>query len=432
MPGLRGNRAWKLLWFGQAVSIVGDFVFTTTIVLWIGTVIAKGQGWAPAAVSGVLMASAVPAIVVGPVAGVFVDRWDRRRIMLTADACRALLVAALLPLAWPSVADHLGVRAKLTLIYVAVAAASCFAQFFGPSRFAVLYAVVGKDDAARASGIFQATGSTAGIIGPPLAAPLLFVFGVQWALVINALSFVVSFATIAMIRVPAPTDGQSRPKAPFLSEFRDGLRFFATNKVLVALTIGAVVATLGAGMVNALNVFFVTHNLHVAVKWYGSMGAADATGSVLGALALGWLSARIGTRRIFWGGLVGCGILLIVYSRMDLLVPALLVLVGIGVVVGAVNAAISPLLFEATPQEMIGRVASVLNPLIQVASITAMATSGILASTVLRNTHASVAGMTFGPYDTIFGFGGLFFIAGGLAAIRPLRTSARREAVLQS
>jgi MFS family permease len=75
-------------------------------VLWIGTVIAKGQSWAPAAVSGVLIAAAVPAIVVGPVAGVFVDRWDHRRIMLVSEVGRGILVLALLPLAWPSVAGR--------------------------------------------------------------------------------------------------------------------------------------------------------------------------------------------------------------------------------------------------------------------------------------------------------------------------------------
>lgn len=432
MPGLRRNRAWKLLWSGQAVSIVGDYVFQTTIVLWIGTVIARGQSWAPVAVSGVLMAAAGPAIVIGPAAGVFVDRWDRRRIMLTSDACRAVLVAALLPLAWPSVADHLHVAARLTLIYLVVAAASCFSQFFNPARFAVIFAVVDKEDVPKASGLLQATASMAGIVGPPLAAPLLFVAGIQWALVINALSFAFSFATIAAIRIPAVAHAGAAAGGRFFSEFREGLRFFATNKVLVALAVGAIIATLGAGAINALNVFFVTHNLHVAAKWYGTMGAADGTGAVLGALAAGWLAARIGSRRIFWGGLVVSGVLIIAYSRMTLLVPALVALVGVGLVVGAINAAISPLLLEATPQEMLGRVVAVVNPLTQVASITALAASGILASTVLRNMHVVAGGMTFGPYDTIFGISGLFFIAGGIAAIRPLRTSARREAVLQS
>ena len=96
-PGLRGNRNWLLLWLGQSVSITGDYVFDTTVVLWIATVIAKGQPWAPAAVGGVLIAAAVPALLVGPFAGVYVDRWDRHRTMLVADACRAALACSRSP-----------------------------------------------------------------------------------------------------------------------------------------------------------------------------------------------------------------------------------------------------------------------------------------------------------------------------------------------
>jgi len=331
------------------------------------------------------------------------------------------------------VSGHLSRGASLTLIYAVVVAASCFSQFFNPARFAVLFAVVDSADVARASGVLQATGSMAGIVGPPLAAPLLFVFGVQWALIINALSFGVSFATIAAVRLPAAAGSHGAGPAHFGAEFRAGLRFFATNKVLIALALGAVVATLGAGAINALNVFFVTHNLHVAAKWYGTLGAADGTGAVLGALAAGWIATRITSQRVFWAGLVGCGILVIVYSRMDALVAAIVVLVLIGVVIGAVNAAISPLLLAVTPQEMLGRVIAVLNPMQQVASLTALAASGILASTALRGMHVVVAGMTFGPYDTIFGIAGLFFIGGGLAAIRPLRASPQLAgAVAQS
>jgi MFS family permease len=71
-------------------------VFLITVMLWIATEIANGPPWAPAAVSGALIASAGPALVIGPFAGVWVDRWNRRRIMLTADAARFVLIACLL------------------------------------------------------------------------------------------------------------------------------------------------------------------------------------------------------------------------------------------------------------------------------------------------------------------------------------------------
>jgi MFS family permease len=158
MAGLRSNRSWTLLLTGGTVSSVGDYVFNTTVVLWIGTVIAKGQSWAPAAVSGVLLAAAIPAIFVGPAAGVFVDRWNRRRIMLVGDACRTVLTLALLPLAWPSVTGHISRSAELIAIYAVLVAASCFSQFFNPAKFAVLFSMVDEADRARAGGVAMSTG----------------------------------------------------------------------------------------------------------------------------------------------------------------------------------------------------------------------------------------------------------------------------------
>jgi MFS family permease len=421
MSGLRANRSWSLLLTGGTISAVGDFVFDTTMVLWIGTVIAKGQSWAPAAVSGVLIAVAVPAIVIGPVAGVFVDRWDHRRIMLVSEVGRGILVLALLPLAWPSVADRVGRPTELTLIYLVLVSVSCFSQFAGPARFTLLFAVVDEADRAQASGLTMASQALAGIVGPPLAAPLLFVTGVQWALVINAASYAVSFVTIFLLKRPAEEEVPRQAHDSFLREFRAGLRFFASSRVLIAMAIGVVIATLGTGVMNSLNVFFVTNNLHVASKWYGTLGAADGIGAVLGAAATGIVAARIAPKRIFWGGLMITGILVVGYSRMTVLIAAIVLLALVGLVVGTLNGAIQPLVLEATPPSMLGRVVAVINPLQQIATVLATAVAGLLASTVLHGLHASFAGMTFGPYDTLFSVAGLLFIAGGLASIPLLR-----------
>src|SRR5579885_2288719 len=104
------NRDFGLLWGGQSISNVGDFVFDTTLILWIATIIAGGQTWAPLAVSGVLVATAVPIFLIGPIAGVFVDRWNKRQTMLAMDATRAILIALLLPVALgkPSIFWQLG------------------------------------------------------------------------------------------------------------------------------------------------------------------------------------------------------------------------------------------------------------------------------------------------------------------------------------
>jgi MFS family permease len=88
-PGIWQSRNRRLFWAGGAVSVMGDFVFTVSVMLWVVKVISRHQTWAPAAASGVLIAAAILAVVIGPFCGVFVDRWDRRRTMLVADAARS-------------------------------------------------------------------------------------------------------------------------------------------------------------------------------------------------------------------------------------------------------------------------------------------------------------------------------------------------------
>src|SRR5438105_15235444 len=72
------NRNYAKLWYGQAVSAIGDTVFGTTLVLWVSQVLARGVSWAPAAVSGILLAARAAVALVGPVGGVFVDRCNRK------------------------------------------------------------------------------------------------------------------------------------------------------------------------------------------------------------------------------------------------------------------------------------------------------------------------------------------------------------------
>src|SRR5262245_29685487 len=105
------------------------------MVLWVGTVLAAGQPWAPLAVSGVLIAVLAPVLLIGPFAGVFVDRWDRRRTMLRADLARAGLVGSLVVLVLLP-AGTVPVSGQLAVGYAVVALASVAAQFFNPARFA--------------------------------------------------------------------------------------------------------------------------------------------------------------------------------------------------------------------------------------------------------------------------------------------------------
>ena len=417
ISGLRRNANWHRLWLAQAISLTGDSVFDITVMLWVAVVLAGGRPWAPAAASGVLIAAAVPVLAVGPVAGVWIDRWDKRRIMMTADAARAAVIAALLLVTVPG--NGLPVPLSLTAAYVVVAAESALAQFFNPARLALLGLVVAPSDRPRAGGHLQATAGAAAIIGPPIAAPMLFAAGIRWAIVIDAASFALSFAAISRIRLTAqPAEPGSR--TGFRREFTAGLRFFITNPALVAMTAGVMICTLGTGALNALEVFFIRDNLHATASWLGTFAAVIGADAIAGALAGGWAGSRIGPGRVFWIGMVTGGMLLLAYSRLTQITPALAILAAAGFMFGAINAAASPLLLALIPRNMMGRAMSVFNPLQQVAGITSLAAAGILAGTVLRGYRADIAGLTLGPISTIFGISALLIIAAGVVMIRPL------------
>lgn len=390
-------------------------MFEITMLLWVSTSIARGQSWAPAAGSGVVVAAAAPALVVGPLAGVFVDRWNRRRTMMAADAFRVILIASLLGA--PAVGQAAGRAAELACAYAVVALESAAAQFFNPSRLAMLGKIVTSDDQrAKASGLLQAASGISSIVGPAAGAAL-FASGVGWSVLIDSASFAVSFLAIRGICPSLFESEESNAPAPhFWRELAEGGRFFASNRALMALCGGVVVATMGTGALNALEVFFVTDNLHVAGSWLGLIAAATGVGAIAGALAGGWIASRIDARRLFSGGLVCGGIFLVAFSRTDDLIAAACVAAITGIAFGVLNVSVPVLLLGGVPQNMIGRVMAIFGPAQQVSAIISTAVVGFLASSVLRSLNVRFAGIRFGPIDTIFGVSALLIVLAGCLA----------------
>lgn len=431
------------LWFGQAVSSLGDMVFSTTLMLWVATVLAGEETWAPAAVSGVLVAGGTAVLVVGPIAGVFVDRWDKRRIMLGTEVLRGGLVALLTAVAFLPT-DALPAGVWLALVYGTVLLLHAAARFFAPARFTIIADLLkGDADRARAAGITQATSQTALILGPPLAAPLFFTLGVQWALLFNALSYLVSYLAIRSVRIPPPPKASPRqgpsPKEPaaegggaqdspadaapagsrrsgVLTEFVAGLRFFGRSRFLVALLVFAVIGQFGVGALNTLNIFFTTGNLNMPAHLYGYVGMAIGAGGIIGALCAGRVVQWIGARRTTWTGLLVSGVLLIAYSRQSTLLGGLALLVLFTIPITMLNTAMAPLLLTAASPAFRGRVVAVFQPMTQVASMLAAALSGWLAGAVLPGFESSVAGLRFGPVDMILAVAGLVVLLSGFYA----------------
>lgn len=421
--GLFINRNFALLWTGGAISVFGDGIFDTSLVVWISVFLAAHQSWAPLAVSGVLLAMLVPTFVFGPIAGVFVDRWDKRRTMLWMDAIRAVLIALLL-LATNSVplpflpGGSMPLTGQLAAIYTVVFLTSLCTQFFSPARMALLGDIVPDSHRAHASGMTQVTPGLAMIIAPPLAPILLLAVGAQVALLINALSFVCSFLLLLVMRTPKAASSHETGESPhMLHEFVAGLRFSLQNRVVLTLIITASLVMFGASALNALDIFFVLNNLHASVNLYGFLTTAQGVGAILGAILAGMFARRIGLVRTLTGSLLAVGIGILIYSRLTSFVPALIVITFIGIFMAALNIAVGPLLLRVTPRAYIGRVMATLNPTSALIQVLGTILAGYLSSNILLNLHVQTLGMTFGPTDTIFTAGAVLILLGAAYAM---------------
>jgi MFS family permease len=417
--GLRHNRNWRRLWLGQSISASGDFVFGVTILMWIAGLCA-GQAWAPMAASGALVAAAVPVLVLGPLGGVCADRRDPRRMMLAADAARAVLIAGLL--AAPVLRHRLPLGATLALIYALMAAASCFSQFAYPARLSIIARIVPAADQPTASGQLQAAQGLAQVLSPTFAI-LLSLLGIQWALIFDAATYLVSFLCIRALRLPATPPPAAPRTAPtgLGRDFRAGLRFAAGSRSIRALAAGAVVTAAGMGAVNALAVFFVRVNLHAPASWLGIVAAAIGAGMIAGALLAGRAAAAAGPVRVYWLSLLGCGLSLLAFSRTRTVPLAIGAAVPLGLSLAMLASMFTPLLLKLTPQAMIGRVSAVITSVQVLAGIAGIAGAGLAAGTVMPRFHAEIAGVTLGPYDTIYLIAGLLLCTAAPASARLLR-----------
>ncbi len=190
----------------------------------------------------------------------------------------------------------------------------------------------------------------------------------------------------------------------------------------MALGITGVLIVLGAGALNALDVFFVTQNLHTQVSLYGFLGSALGCGLIAGSVLAALFAQRIGVTKTFWLSVMGWGVVALVYARLTSFFPAVVVLFFLGVMNAVFNATAAPLIIQSTSRNFIGRVMAVFNPLFSLVGMFSVAIAGYLDSTVLHNFHTRLLGISLGPIDTIFTGTGILAILGGLYAMVSLHS----------
>jgi MFS family permease len=420
------SRDYRKVLAAQAASSIGDQLTLTTLMLWTATILFHGSSAAPEAVAALLVVAGATTMIAGPIAGVYVDRWDRRKVMLCADASRAVAVAGLVAVS--AAAGHSHAGRTLVIACLLIACVEVGNRFFFPSRMAYIADIVPDPvNRARAASYGQTVEAFALIVGPPLAAPLLFAFGPEWGFAADGLSYVLSYLLIRSIkRARIETKhGEAEVASSFWRDLSAGYRLILGDRMLTTVIITIIVVALGTGSSGALEVFFISANLHVRSVNYGWLAMVFGSGMIAGALAGVRVGSRIGYTRMMSSGLLAVGVCMAWYAKLGSFGAGLLMTLLTGIFVGLLTSSLGPILLEQVPNEFLGRVNSAIGPAQQLASVAAVLCAGWLVSGPLAGHHFHVMSVSFGPLDTVMMAGGLLIMGSGIYAVFSLEAHDR-------
>lgn len=294
--GLWHHRDFLRFWAAQSVSQVGSQVSLLALPL----IAALTLHASPFAVGMLAAAGQAPLLLVGLVAGAWVDRRHRRPVMVIADVGRA---ATLLVIPIAAALDAL----SMGLLYAVAFVAGTLTVFFDVAYLSYLPSLVGRDDLVEANGKLEASSSVAQVTGPGLGGLLVALLTAPFAVLVDAASFLASAIFLSRIRAaePVPTPAHERPGV--IHEIREGLRHVLHQRVLRALVGCSAVTNLFGYAFLAVYVLYMVENLGLGSTAIGLVFATGGVGAFIGAMLAGPVARCIGTGWALIGAQFGFG-----------------------------------------------------------------------------------------------------------------------------
>jgi len=278
---LKTNRPFRHLWYGQVVSELGDWL--NSIAIYMLVLELSGTGTAMATV---MMAKLLPIFFVSPLAGVLVDRMDRKVIMITSDVLRFVVVLGFL------LVDNAG---DLWLLYSLAVVEIALAGFFEPARSAIIPSLTPREDLVTANALSGSTWSVMLAVGAALGGVLVSVFGIKTAFVIDAFTFLLSAWFIARIQSPKEALAKEKAERPDASGFKmlvDGVRYLKSQPMIFVLALMKSGLAVAGGVMTLIPLY--------ANKMFASASAISmAIGAMYSARGLGAALGPILVKKFF-------------------------------------------------------------------------------------------------------------------------------------
>jgi len=353
------RRPFALLWSAGLVSDLGDWMLLIGLPVFVFQLTGSAL-----TTSTVFVAELVPALLVGQAGGVFVDRWDRRRILVVAGLLQAVLLLPLLAVSSAS---------DLWIVYLVAGAESALARVCGPATAALIPSLVERDELQAANAANAVSSNIARLVGSPLGGLAVQLLGLGGIVLVDAATFVAAALLVAMVRVPGgtttdpdredhgatPVPGPA-PRVTLLADWIDGLRTIARLPTLrAAIAIGAA-SQVAQGIFVVLFVVFVLDVLGADGAAVGLIRGVQAIGGVAAGVLIGSIGARVGNRALVGWGFIAFGLISLATwnaSRVTDAVPVYVILFMIvGIPAVATSVGLQSIIQTVTPPTHLGRV----------------------------------------------------------------------------
>jgi MFS family permease len=386
--GVLSNRPFLLLWLGLLISSVGDWVNYVAMVA-----VVYQQTHSALALTVLRLFHIVPILLVAPIAGVFVDRWNRKSTLIVSPLIAGLAVGVL------AVYHPVGV---VCIVYGAITVAL---TFFNPARAAVLPSLVSDEELVAANSLSQITITSSIVIGGFMGGLIVALVGASAAFAIDAVSFLA--ISLFVVAIHIPRGYRTGSITTVKHELAEGVRHLWEPPVVGQVVVAGAIFVFAPATVLTLGIVFVRTALHAGAAGYGAILAGLGIGSVLGAAAMIAYRDRVRPTIAFAasGIVLGLGVVGLGLSRGVIPASIFYGLAGFGSMVNTVAAV--TLLQRLVPDRVRGRIFAVSSTFDHVGAFVSTlaigAGSGLLSAASMITGSGIVAVVT-GAFSLVLSF----------------------------
>lgn len=375
----------RRVWFAQIISLFGDFLALFAVI----AVVSFMMRGSANQITGVQIAYMLPIVFVGPVAGVFVDRWPLKPTLVASDLIRAVLALLLIP------------STAVWHVYLVLAALSCVSAFFGPAQQVTIRTHVPAHGLMSANALMQIAFMGSRVIGPAAAGAIAATFGPKTCYALDVLSFIFSASLIGSVIIRRPPSAQAQTASSsnrihaIVRDMGEGVNFIFHHAAVLFVVLAMAAGLFTIGCFGPLIAIFVRDTLHASAGLFGIISGMVGVGLLAGTQLLRRFAAHLPDHMLVLSGLAGIGAGVLLLGAVPFVPATLAATFTIGFAFAAIMVPAQTLLQRETPHEMIGRVSSTNISVAFMAQIIGLVLSGLLAE--------------------VFGVRMVFFLCAGLA-----------------